>query len=141
IVESIDRNLRFLYSPFPPNSLWPTINYSLTRENVDNFNTILDRVEERIDRLNERVKFVETDDSAFNEEFPGIIDFLYEASELSENSEKQFEKRFIKLAQKLWDLGIYNQQKLKKEYSKYRKKQKLIADIKKIKKSKRKIQS
>ena len=34
-----------------------------------------------------------------------------------------------------------NQQKLKKEYSKYRKKQKLIADIKKIKKSKRKIQS
>ena len=86
--------------------MWPTINYSLTRENVDNFNTILDRVEERINRLNERVKFVETDDSAFNEEFPGIIDFLYEASELSENSEKQFEKRFIKLAQKLWDLGI-----------------------------------
>ena len=86
--------------------MWPTINYSLTRENVDNFNTILDRVEERIDRLNERVKFVETDDSAFNEEFPGIIDFLNEASELSENSEKQFEKRFIKLAQKLWDLGI-----------------------------------
>ena len=42
---------------------------------VDNFNTILNRVEERIDRLNERVKFVETDDSAFNEEFPGIIDF------------------------------------------------------------------
>ena len=83
IVESIDRNLRFLYSPPPPNSLWPTINYSLTRENVDNFNTILDRVEERIDRLNERVKLVETDDSAFNEEFPGIIDFLYEASELS----------------------------------------------------------
>ena len=73
---------------------------------VDNFNTILNRVEERIDRLNERVKFVETDDSAFNEEFPGIIDFLNEASELSENSEKQFEKRFIKLAQKLWDLGI-----------------------------------
>ena len=34
-----------------------------------------------------------------------------------------------------------NQQKLKKEYSKYKKKQKLIADIKKIKKSKRKIQS
>ena len=34
-----------------------------------------------------------------------------------------------------------NQQKLKKEYSKYRKKQKLIADIKKIEKSKRKIQS
>ena len=34
---------------------------------VDNFNTILNRVEERIDRLNERVKFVETDDSAFNE--------------------------------------------------------------------------
>ena len=34
-----------------------------------------------------------------------------------------------------------NQQKLKKEYSKYKKKQKLIADIKKISKSKRKIQS
>lgn len=73
----------------------PTINYSPTRDNVNNFNAILDRVEERIDRFSEKVKIIETDDSAFNEEFPGIIDFLYEASDLPENSEKRFEKRFI----------------------------------------------
>ena len=48
---------------------------------------MLDRVEERIDRFNEKVKIIETDDSAFNEEFPGIVDFLYEASDLPETSE------------------------------------------------------
>ena len=106
-VESIDRNLKFLYSPAPSNSLCSTINYSLTRDNVDNFNAILDRVEERIDRFNEKVKIIETDDSAFNEEFPGIVDFLYEASDLPENSEKYFEKRFIHISKRLWDKGIH----------------------------------
>ena len=106
-IESIDRNLRFLYSPALSNSLWPTINYSPTRDNVNNFNAILDRVEERIDRFNKKVKIIETDDSAFNEEFPGIIDFLYEASELPESSEKYFEKRFIYISKRLWDMGIH----------------------------------
>ena len=73
---------------------------------VDNFNTILNRVEERIDRLNERVKFVETDDSAFNEEFPGIIDFLYEASDIETKAREPLERKFVDLAKRLWDLGI-----------------------------------
>ena len=61
-IERIDRNLRFLYSLAPSNSLWPRINYSLTIDNVNNFNAILDRVEERIDRFNEKVRIIETDD-------------------------------------------------------------------------------
>jgi len=50
-IQSIDRNMRFLYSPAPANSLWPTINYSAARDDIDNFDAILDRVEERIDRV------------------------------------------------------------------------------------------
>ena len=84
-----------------------TINYSAARDNDENFDDILDRIEERIDRFNEKVKIIETDDSAFNEEFPGIVDFLYEASDLPENSKKHFEKRFIYISKRLWDKGIH----------------------------------
>ena len=105
-IESIDRNLRFLYSPAPPNSLWQTINYSTVRDDDEEFDAILDRVEERINRFNEKVEIIETDDEAFNKEFLGIIYFLYEANDLPLNSEKHFEKRFINLANRLWELGI-----------------------------------
>ena len=106
-IESIDRNLRILYSPAPPKSLWPTINYSTVRDDEEEFDSILDRVEEQIDRINEKVKIIETDDAAFNKSFLGIIDFLYEANDLPSNSEKHFEKRFINLANRLWELGIH----------------------------------
>ena len=106
-IESIDRNLRLLYSPAPPNSLCSTINYSIVRDNDEEFDSILDRVEERIDRFNEKVEIIEKDEESFNKEFPGITDFLYEVSDLPLNSEKHFEKRFINLAYRLWELGIH----------------------------------
>ena len=115
IIESIDRNLKFFYSPAPPNKLWPTINYSTVRDDEEEFNCILDRVEERINRFDEKVKIIETDDSAFNQKFNGIIDFLYEADdfkydkedELSKQTPEYIKKRFINLASRLWELGIH----------------------------------
>ena len=105
-IASIDRNLRFLYSPAPPNSNRNTINYSPVRDDDEEFDAILDRVEERINRINGKVQIVETDDAAFNRTFLGIMDFLYEASDLPSNSENHFEKRIIDLANRLWGMGI-----------------------------------
>ena len=129
-IASIDRNLRFLYSPTPPDKIWRTIQYSSARDDSEEFDAILDRVEERINifklnneniedneinLINGKVKIVELDDAAFNSLFMGIIDFLYEASDYEDKSEdeltkktpKHIKKRFINLANRLWDLGIH----------------------------------
>ena len=95
--------------------MWSTINYSTVRDDEEEFDSILDRVEERIDRIKEKVEIKETDDAAFNKSFLGIIDFLYEAYDFENNKEDEFSKqtpehikeRFIDLANRLWDLGIH----------------------------------
>ena len=56
--------------------------------------------------LKRKPKITETEDNAFNEEFPGIVDFLHEASTLESKTKEPLEKKFIDLAQRLWDLGI-----------------------------------
>ena len=53
-IQSIDRNLRFLYSPAPACSPFRSINYFPARQTTSNFNAILDRVEERINRFKEK---------------------------------------------------------------------------------------
>ena len=113
-IKSIDRDLRILYSPAPHGSFWPTINYSPARDSV-RFDQILDRVEIYIDEFRRKVKIIETSDSAFNEEFLGIVNFLYEASDFKDNTEndlsKQTEeyikKRFISIADKFWKAGVH----------------------------------
>ena len=113
-IKSINRKLRLLYSPAPTNSLWPTINYSPVRDDDEEFNAILDRVEERIDRFNEKVEIIETGDAAFNKKFLGIVNFLYEASDFEDNTEndlskktaENIKKRFISIAHKFWEAGV-----------------------------------
>ena len=65
-IASIDRNLRFLYSPAPYNSWRDTINYSPCRDDVEEFDAILDRVEERINRIKGKVDYTITGDADFN---------------------------------------------------------------------------
>ena len=50
-IESIDRNLRFLYTPGSARNDWETINHSAVRDNDGEFDAFLERVEERIDRV------------------------------------------------------------------------------------------
>ena len=50
-IESIDRNLRFLYTPGSANSDCETIIHSPVRDNDEEFDAILERVEERIGRI------------------------------------------------------------------------------------------
>ena len=114
-IKRINRKLRLLYSPAPPNSLWSTINYSSVRDDNEKFEAILDKVEELVDRFDEEVNIIETDDAAFNQEFLGIVNFLYEASdfylkkedELSNKTPKYIKERFISIADKLWVTGIH----------------------------------
>ena len=114
-IKRINRKLELLYSPAPSGSLWPTISYSSARDDVEEFNAILDKVEKYIDRFNEEydeVTIVETDDAAFNQEFFGIVNFLYEAfdckkeDEISKKTPKYIKERFSSIAVKLWDTGI-----------------------------------
>ena len=114
IIESINRDLNFLYSPTRTNSLCSFICYSPVRDNNEEFNIILDRVEEQMNRIKEEVNIIETDDSAFNDEFPTIVSFLDEAFDYEYNTEsdifkqtpEDIKKRFISIAHKLWDLGV-----------------------------------
>ena len=108
-IKRINRKLELLYSPAPSGS------YSSARDDVEEFNAILDKVEEYIDRFNEEydeVTIVETDDAAFNQEFFGIVDFLNEACDIKEDDEisnktpKYIKERFNSIAVKLWDAGI-----------------------------------
>ena len=92
-IKSIDRNLKFFYSPAPPYKFWSTINYSTVRDDEEEFNCILDRVEEQINRFNEEVEIIETYYAAFNEKFHGIVDFLNEASDFENNEEDELSKQ------------------------------------------------
>ena len=95
--------------------MWPTINYSTVRDDNEEFEVILDRVEERIDRFKEKVDIIETDDAAFNKEFLGIVNFLYEASDYAMNTENDLskqtpeyiKKRFNSIAFKFWKAGVH----------------------------------
>ena len=80
------------------------------------FYDILERVEEYIDAFKEeydKVFIVETNDSAFGEEFSGIVDFFNEVFDMRDDAEiknitpKYITERFISIADKLWGAGIH----------------------------------
>ena len=92
-IESINRNLKFI-TPGSP-----------TREDEGGFDCFLDRVEERIERLNQKIRVVEIN-GFFEEEFPFIFNFLDEANSLPENNNNHFEKRFIYLSKRMKEKGF-----------------------------------
>ena len=115
ILKRINRNLRLLYSKDPNNELWPRINYSMVRDNESSISMVLERVEERLNRIDEKDDIIITGDAVFFKLFPGIIDFLYEASEIKDGIEDEYtrkmadynKKRITYLADKMWELGIH----------------------------------
>ena len=122
--SAVQKGYRFNNLIFPSKQIYLTVKkinrkiellYSSARDDVEEFNAILDKVEEYIDRFNEeydQVTIVETDDSAFNEEFIEIVDFLNEACDIQENEDlsnktpKYIKERINSIAFKLWDAGI-----------------------------------
>ena len=122
--SAMQKGYRFNNLIFPSKQIYLTVKkinrklellYSSARDDVEEFNAILDKVEEYIDRFNEEygeVHILETDDSAFNQEFIEIVDFLNEACDIQENEDlsnktpKYIKERFNSIAFKLWDAGI-----------------------------------
>ena len=121
--SATQKGYRFNNLIFPSKQIYLTVKkinsklellYSSARDDEE-FNAILDKVEEYVDRFNEEygeVTILETDDSAFNQEFFEIVDFLNEAcdikydEDLSNKTPKYLKKRFNSIAFKLWDAGI-----------------------------------
>ena len=108
ITKQINEKLKLLYSSSPSRSLWPTIRSSPARDNKKEFNSILEQVEELISKYDKN-PHLGIGGGNFNQKFPGIVDFLYEAGDLEEKKtvatqiSKDIQKRFISVADKLWD--------------------------------------
>ena len=88
-IESINRNLKIIR---PGSSV---------RDDEGEYKCFLDRVEEKIERINQ-IKVVEITGS-FEEEFPFIIDFFDEANNLPVSNNNHFEQRFIYLLKRMKD--------------------------------------
>ena len=108
ITKQINEKLKLIYSSSPSRSLWPTIRSSPARDNEKEFNLILEQVEELISKYDKN-PHLGIGGGNFNQKFPGIVDFLYEAGDLEEKKteatqiSKDIQKRFISVADKLWD--------------------------------------
>ena len=105
-IKNIDNILRSLYMLAPVLCPYILINCSSARDSITKFNHTLDKVEESINKIKQKVKIKEIADSSFNETFLGIAAFLYEAYNIEEKAKEPLEKRFVNLAIKLWDLGV-----------------------------------
>ena len=106
-IKDIDINLRSLHMRTPACSPYILINCSSARDTITKFNHALDKVEESINKIKQKVKIEEIADFSFDETFLGITVFLYEAHDIEEKAREPLEKRFVNLAIRLWDLGVY----------------------------------
>ena len=106
-IKDVDDNLRSLYMPAPVCSPYILINCSSARNSSTKFNLALDKVEESINKIKQKVKITEIGDYSFNKTFLGITAFLYEAYRLQEKAKEPLEKKFVDIAIKLEDLVIY----------------------------------
>ena len=110
-IESIDRNLRFLYTPGSDSNDWETINHSTVRDNDEEFDAILARVEERIGRImtidddfTNQFLYKEKRGGAFFENFSGIEDCINEG--VHSTPQNNFEKRIRDIVRGLSYIGI-----------------------------------
>ena len=129
IIKSIDIQLRKLYVEFSTDSffpLWSKIENFKERVPEESFkqildileessNQILDIVEENINKFDKKVNYMETEEGDFDQEFKEILEFLCEANFFSCCEEYKYSEiipisiknRYIKLADRLLDLGIH----------------------------------
>ena len=96
-IESIDINLRLLYTAGSVSSDWESINYSPVRDNEEEFDAILTRVEDLIDRIKDaKYKY-------------GIVDCFHEGLDfgIKTNNNNKFVIRILDIVRKMHNIGIY----------------------------------
>ena len=84
--------------------------YSSSREDKEEVNAILNKVEELIGNFGENTR-LRIGDEDFNPNFVGIIRFMYEADRIGTNYEdketknltRAMKRRFVKILDKLWE--------------------------------------
>ena len=109
--ESLDSNLKFLYTPGFASNDYETINHSPVREDDGEFDVILERVEERIERIKEfrsnNFLYKEKRGGAFFEKFPRILDCINEGVFcLGGKYKNNFERRIGNIVRILSYIGI-----------------------------------
>ena len=79
----------------PTCSPYTLINCSSVRDSITKFNHTLDKVEESINKIKQKVKIEEIADSSLNETFLGITAFLYEAYHIEEKAREPLKKDLL----------------------------------------------
>ena len=93
-----------LYSSYKILGKIEVFNDGPARDSFNKFNKALDNIEESIKCIKCNVKIIEIEPNFYN--FFGIKFFYLEADLMQDNPKDTIDKRFVKLALKLWDLGV-----------------------------------
>ena len=92
-IKDIDNILRSLYMFAPTCSPYTLINCPSARDSITKLNHALDKVEESMNKIKQKVKITEIVDSSFNEIFLGIRAFFNEAYDIEEKAREPLEKK------------------------------------------------
>ena len=110
LFESLNKNLRLLYTPGDESRDFETINYSEVRDDEEEYDKILAKVEDKIKKIKDfRSSFLYKENrcGAFYERYQGILDCINEGVHcLRGKYENDFEKRLVDIVRKLSYLGI-----------------------------------
>ena len=115
-IKRIDRNLRKLYSPGSEETDWLAENYSPVRDDIEKFNTILDKVDnlldvlKSIDEKDSSIYFYlrkdQTTENSFLDKFEGILNCINE--HWFGERQNNHEDRIIDIAKRFSSVGFPN---------------------------------
>ena len=115
-IESIDRNLKFLYTPGSAEFDFETINHSPVRDNDEEFDAILSRVDERIGRItgiDDTKQFLYKEKGGdFFEKFRWINDCITEG--VYSTPQNNFEKRIRDIVRSLFEVSNWNNRSIER---------------------------
>ena len=113
LFERLNKNLRLLYTPGDESRDFETINYSEVRDDEEEYDKILTKVEDKIKKIKDllisthKFLFKENRSDAFYERYEGILDCINEGVHCLRGKYKNdFEKRLVDIVKELSHLGI-----------------------------------
>ena len=113
MIESIDRNLKFIYTLGTVENDFEPIFYSEVREDAGEFSEFLARAEDRISRIEniddgstKQFLYKEKCDGEFFAKFSGIYCCLIEGACTHPQTQNYFERRILDIARRMYFIGI-----------------------------------
>ena len=112
-IKSIDRNLKFFYTPGTAENDFEPIFHSVVREDAGAFSEFLDRLDERIGRIQniddgsiKQYLYKEKRDGVFLAKFRGINGCLIEGAYSHPQTQNYFQRRILDIARRMSFTGI-----------------------------------